>query len=119
MHLIYKDEEHKRDWRNQIKRFHLLKYAKKVLSGMSYHQEYLEEICTVKQKNYGKTILVPKVAKYWGFIAVIDNKIRIKYVLRQIGNGNIILWSVIPYWETKDYKGIKTNTLHKGDLLKD
>ncbi len=75
MHLIWKNEDkkHKRDWKNQIKRFHLLAYVKPVLQGMKYYQEYSESLENVKIKKRGKPIVVSKIVRYWAFVAIIDN----------------------------------------------
>ncbi len=124
LHLIWKvHKKHKRDWKNQVKRFHLLPYIKLVLKGMGYYQEYSEELGTFKtrKKIRGKMreVEVSKTITYWGFVAIIDNKIRIKIILRKIGEGNIHFWSVIPFWDTEDYKGIKIISLHKGSPKED
>jgi hypothetical protein len=120
-HLIWKDEKrkHKRDWKNQVKRFHLLQYARQILANMSYYQEYLENLEEIKGEHHGKVFKENKIIKYWGFIAIIEDKIRIKIILRKIGNGNIHFWSIIPIWKTEGYKNIKIVTLHKGDLKED
>lgn len=116
LHLIYKGR-HKRDWKNQVKRFDLLKYSKKILEGMSYYQEYLEckQIVEIKDKNNIRRKVEKKVI-YWSFIAVINNKIRIKLIVRKIGNGSTILWSVIPAWK-QGYKEI--SILHTGNMEND
>lgn len=119
-HLIWKiDKIHKRDWKNQVKRFELLNYVKPVIEKMGFYQEYLETIEHVKIKDHGKIKIVSKKIIYWCFIAVIENKIRIKVILRKIGDGNIIFWSVIPYWKTTEYKDIKLVSLHKGNPCED
>jgi hypothetical protein len=102
-HLIYKNEGHKRNKQNQIARFYLLKYLKPVLSKSWFYQEYLEEKNTV----------------YWSFIAIIENKIRIKIILKKVGKGNIHFWSIIPIWRSKYYKNIKINIIHKGNPSQD
>lgn len=116
LHLVYKNKKHKRDWKNQVKRFHLLKYVKPILEKMGYYQEYQERVEEVMIKDHGMPKRVTKVLKYWAFVAIVDNKIRIKVILRKVGDGEIIFWSVIPYWKTSEYKDIKLTTLHKGDL---
>jgi hypothetical protein len=125
LHLIWRvtdskdKKKHKRDWKNQIKRFQLLSYVKPVLQGMSHYQEYLESMETVKVKESGKTLFKTKKVVYYCFIAVIDDKIRIKVVLKKVGNGQLIFWSIIPYWKTDYYKDIKFVSLYKGDPATD
>jgi hypothetical protein len=115
MHLIFKNNRHKRDWKNQTKRFHLLQYVKPVLDGMKFYQEYYEKLGKIEEEHKGKTGFNFKLIKYWGFVAVINNRIRIKIILKRIGDGKIIFWSIIPSWKTKEYKDIKFTILHKGD----
>ena len=117
LHLIYGDKHHKnkRDWKNQVKRFHLVSYTRRIIEGMSFYQEYLEQYQTVIVKQQKHKVPESKIVRYWGFVAVIDNKIRVKLILRQIGNGNIHFWSVIPFWKTQYYKDIQTPDLATGD----
>lgn len=125
LHLIWKNRDkkrknkHKRDWKNQEKRFYLLQYAKPILEKMAYYQEYSEAMETVAVKKNNRIYSEPKKITYWCFIAVIDNKIRIKIILKKVGNGNIIFWSVVPYWTTKHYKDIKLTSLEKGNHSED
>ncbi|MBT3293466.1 hypothetical protein HN512_02410 [Candidatus Peregrinibacteria bacterium] len=117
-HLIYKDKRHKqkRDWKNSIKRFHLTGYIKRILNGMAFYQEYSEWHEPIQITHHGKNETVNKLVAYFGFIAVIDDKIRIKIIIRKIGNGNPHLWSIIPIWKSKYYKDIKIVDISTGDL---
>ncbi len=39
-----------------------------------------------------------KEVQYWGFVAIAgSNHIKIRVVLRRVGDGNITFWSVMPY----------------------
>lgn len=86
---------------------------------MKYHQEYSESLEIIKIKKNGKQTTSPKIVKYWAFVAIIENKIRIKIILRKIGEGHIHFWSVIPIWKTTEYKDIKYVSLHKGNPKED
>jgi hypothetical protein len=119
LHLIFKDRKHKRDWKNQVKRFELLDYLIPVLEGMQYYQEYCERMQTVKVKRQNTVLLEAKIVKYWGFVAVIKDKIRIKIILKQTGGGEIMFWSIIPYWKTQNYKDIACINLATGDIEND
>ncbi|MFH0770793.1 MAG: hypothetical protein V1926_05485 [Candidatus Peregrinibacteria bacterium] len=118
LHLVYGDKHHKqkRDWKNQLKRFHLVTYTRRIIEGMGFYQEFLEQYQTVMVKEQKHEVPASKLVKYWGFVAVIDNRIRVKIILRQVGNGNIHFWSVIPFWKTKYYKDIQLTDLSTGDL---
>lgn len=119
LHLIEKNEKHRRDWKDQIKRFQILKYVKPVLEGMRYYQEYRENLENVRIKKHGIPRCVMKIARYWAFVAVINDKIRIKIILKKIGDGQIIFWSVLPFWKTRKYQGIRLTELSTGDLSAD
>lgn len=60
---------------------------------------------------YGFTPM--KMVIYWAFIAIVgeNKKIKIKTILRKVGDGNIIFWSVMPYSKLKN--GQK---LYSGDI---
>lgn len=121
LHLVYGDKRHKqkRDWKNQLKRFHLVTHTRRIIEGMSFYQEYMEQFQTVMVKKHKHKEPANKLVKYWAFVAVIDDKIRVKLILRQIGNGNIHFWSIIPYWKTSYYKDIQVVDLSTGDLEND
>ena len=69
LHLIWKVKgKHKRDWKNQIKRFYLLSYVKLILKGMSHYQEYLETIENIKVKQRGRAKYKTKKVIYWSYI---------------------------------------------------
>ena len=118
-HLVFRDKQHKRELKNQLKRFELLRYLKPTLEGMKYYQEYFETKQQIRIKRQSTTLLEFGKVKYWGFIAVINDKIRIKVVLRQVGDGSIIFWSIIPFWKTKNYKDISTINLPTGNIEND
>lgn len=118
-HLINKNEKHKRDWKDQVKRFQILQYVKPVLEGMKYYQEYRENLENTAVKDHGIPRLVNKRVRYWAFVAIINDKIRIKIILKKVGDGQIIFWSVLPFWKTRRYQGIKLTDLATGDLNED
>jgi hypothetical protein len=119
LHLIFKNPKHKRDCKNRMKRFELLRYLKDVLAGMSHYQEYFETKQAIRIKRQGTILLESRVIRYWGFIAVIKDKIRIKIILKKVGDGNIIFWSIIPFWKTKNYKNISIVNLSTGNIEDD
>lgn len=44
-----------------------------------------------------------KEVEYWGFVAIIgEKKIKVRTVLRRVGNGNITFWSVMLYSKRKN-----------------
>jgi hypothetical protein len=49
-------------------------------------------------KKEKKILWENKLVKYWAFVCVIETKIRVKFILKKVGDGNIIFWSAIPFW---------------------
>lgn len=132
-HLIYKDAV-KRNRNVQCTRFRLLQYLPEILEGMKFYQEYFEKTelikvkeleektvhaiekgTTLKRRKKRGVFLVYKLVKYWGFVAVIHDQIRVKIILKKIGERNTIFYSIMPAWEMDGYKKI----LHKGDIEND
>lgn len=52
-----------------------------------------------------------KLVEWWGLVAIfIDQKIKVRVVLRRVGEGNIHLWSIMPYSRLKRDKKQKLFT---------
>jgi len=81
----------------QLLKLSLLPLAIVVIKKSGTLQEYRKFLIAVGKKS--KDGLAPmKMAEYWGFVAIVgQNQIKIRVVLRRVGDGNIIFWSVMPY----------------------
>lgn len=101
-----------RNKKEQLLKFSLLPLAIKIIRASGTLQEYRKLLISVGKK--GKDGLRrTKNAEYWGFIAIvgkIQSQIKIRVVLRRIGDGNIIFWSVMPYSKLKNDKRQKLFT---------
>jgi len=52
-----------------------------------------------------------KMIEWWGFVAIfIKQEIKVRVVLRKVGEGNIHFWSVMPYSHLKKGKRQKLFT---------
>lgn len=100
-------------------RFELLKKIPEILRGMKFYQEYQSIKKLIEVKKNKQTFLEYKEIQYWAFIAIMNNTTRVKIIIRQIGQGNKILWSIIPAWRIKGYKNIRQRILHHGNLEQD
>lgn len=117
-HLVYKRGRGERSRNDQITRFKLLSRAKTVLEITTTYQEYDEGLTDVRKKRFKKIINESTTVRYWGFVAIIRD-FRVKVIVRQIGNGQKNFWSVIPAWNTNQYRGIKIVSQAKGNLSDD
>lgn len=112
-HIVYKSKGSLRPQKDQIMRFSLLKRAVQLVSLTTTIQEFEEMTQSVMIKMNKEKINEYRLVKYWGLIAIIDNR-KIKVVLRKIGNGATQFWSVIPAWTTSAKRDVKFKTM-RGD----
>jgi len=85
-HIIFR-RWRKRSRAVQKARFALLPLAVKLIGLSTTHQEFEE---MVSSQNI----------RYWGIIAILENK-KFKVIIRRVGeNGTLHFWSVIPEWKT-------------------
>jgi ribosomal protein L21E len=101
-HLIYKGRK-ERDQKQQVLRFSLISRARTLLALTTVVQEYEESSHYMRVNRNGSYIQKNVLVRFWGFVGIIDN-LRIKVVVRQIGNGKKEFYSVIPGWILKKYK---------------
>lgn len=94
-HLCF-SARRERGKKEQILKFNLLPLAIKVIKKSGTLQEYRKGLVSIRKKGKDGFIRM-KNAEYWGFIAITGNpKIKIRVILRRIGDGNITFWSVLP-----------------------
>lgn len=117
-HIVFKNRrEHARS--SQILRFKLLPRAIKLITISTTYQEYEEIVKELEVKAYKKKILKIKQLRYWGVIAIIDDR-KIKVILRKTGNdGQLQFWSIIPAWVTNKHRDNKLFSTMKGNPDKD
>ncbi|MFA6924781.1 MAG: hypothetical protein WC223_11080 [Bacteroidales bacterium] len=114
-HIIFKKHRSEREKPSQMLRFKLISLAKKLIEKSTTYQEFEETLKEFEIKSYKKRIKKTKPVRYWGIIAIIENR-KIKVILRKVGdNGNIQFWSVIPAWVTNKYRDIKLFSTMKGN----
>jgi hypothetical protein len=118
-HLVHKNDSRERDKGVQIMKFKLLPLAKKLVGLTTTHQEYEEGLREFRLKKFKKIVQETKIVKYWGIIAILENR-KFKVVVRKVGdNGQMHFWSVIPAWVTSQYRDIKLRSTMKGDPTDD
>lgn len=101
-HHLQFSARRERDKKEQLLKFSLLPLAIGVIKNAGTLQELRKGLVEVGKRGadgFSKT----KNATYWGFVAIVGkNEIKIKTVLRKIGDGNIVFWSVMPYSKLKN-----------------
>ena len=115
-HLKFKKRNTARLDQDQYMRFKLLHLAPEVLQISSSVQGIWEtkKFETIKQNSNWKNILVE--VTYYEFIAVIKRN-RVKIIIKQIGDGKKMFWSIIPFWGMN--AETMTRILHEGNLDED
>lgn len=99
-HHLQFSARRERNKKEQLLKFNLLPLAIKVIKNSGTLQEYRKGLITIGKKS--KDGLTPtKMAEYWGFVAIVGAQIKIRAVLRRVGDGNIIFWSVMPFSKIK------------------
>lgn len=116
-HLVYKNAKKKRDKKTQILRFDLLKKAKYIIEVSTTFQELEEDFEYTRVNRHGKYVSMNLIVRHWAFVAIVDN-LRVKVVLRQVGNGKVEFFSVIPGWKLRQYRDIKIINNSAGSSLK-
>lgn len=95
-HHLQFSARRERDKKEQILKFSLLPLAIWIIKNAGTLQEYRKGLVSFgKRKKDGFTAM--KEAQYWGFIAIVGaSQIKIRVILRRVGDGNITFWSVVP-----------------------
>jgi len=97
-HLQYKNNRTPRNTREQLLKLLLLPRALEVIKKAGTLQEYrrsLEKIGNPQRDGFYKT----KQIEYWGFHSIFgENNLRkIVVILKRVGDGKVIFWSVMPH----------------------
>lgn len=105
-HLQNKPNRMPRNIREQIVKLSLLKKALEIIPRAGTLQEYRTQM--EKEGSADKNGLYKmKQVSYWGFHAILNDKIhKIKVILKRVGDGKIIFWSVMPFGQKIYSEGI-------------
>ncbi len=80
----------------QLLKFNLLPLAINTIKKAGTLQEYRKQLITIGKK--GKDgFFKTKEVEYWGFSSIyLKTQIKIRVILKRIGDGKITFWSVMP-----------------------
>lgn len=114
-HIVFKNSRSERERNSQILRFKLLPLAVKLIEPSTTYQEFEEMIKEFEVKSFKKKVIKNKSIKYWGIIAIMNDR-KIKVIVRKIGdNGVMHFWSLVPAWITNKHRDIRFFTTMKGN----
>ena len=104
-HLQYKGNRMLRNVDEQILKLILLPKALEIIKSAGTLQEYrkaTEKVGKKSKDGFYKT----KDVEYWGFHAILgkDHLRKIVVILKRVGNGKIIFWSVMPHRKFNNQK---------------
>ncbi|MDP3729276.1 MAG: hypothetical protein Q8R26_00770 [bacterium] len=110
-HHLQFSARRERQKNEQLLKFSLIPLAIGIIKKAGTLQEYRKGFVTIEKKS--KDGFAPvKSAEYWGFVAIVGgNQIKIKVVLRRIGDGNITFWSVMPFSKLKNGQKLYTGDI--------
>lgn len=111
-HHLQFSARRERGKREQLLKFSLLPLALVIIRNSGTIQEYRKGLVAIGKK--GKDgLMSTKTMEYWGFIAIVGkNNIKIRTVLRRVGDGNIIFWSVMPFSKLKNGQKLYTDGIN-------
>ena len=94
-HLQFSNRRERNKSEQKLK-FSLLPLALQIIKKSGTIQEFRASLCQIGKKakdGFAKT----KNVEYWGLEAIVgENKIKVRVILRRVGDGKIIFWSVMP-----------------------
>ncbi len=102
-HLRFDKTRTERIKKVQRNKLSFLKSAVEIIKTATTVQEYrrsTEPVGKLRADGFRKTALV----EYWAFVAILntDKNIRVKTIVRKVGEGQHHFWSVMPYWVVVD-----------------
>jgi hypothetical protein len=102
-HHLQFSARRERNKREQMLKFRLLPLALQVIRSSGTVQEYRRLLGPFGTPSARDGSVRMKEVEYWGFVAIVGEKrIKIRTVLRRVGEGNIMFWSVMPYSKIKN-----------------
>lgn len=103
-HHLQFSARRERSKQEQLLKFRLLPLALQVIHKSGTLQEYRKTLAPVGKKSPRDGSVPMKEVQYWGFVAIAGtgNPVRIRVIIRRVGDGNITFWSVMPDVKIKD-----------------
>lgn len=112
-HLKFKKKHHARSQADQFARFKLLRHVpdiikqSRTLQGIKRMRSF--EVTRSNQRN----ISIQVEVVFYEFISVIEEKLRVRVIIKRVSGAAPYFWSVIPFWKAISPNGDRT--MHYGD----
>jgi hypothetical protein len=120
-HIKFKAWNKTRLMSDQYLRLKFLKVAPEILKKAATLQEFVEKNSfeRVKINSRWSKKLVP--VKYYGFVAILNYKLKVKVVVKEVCGREPYFWSIMPFWKTRrdELNDKIKKVLHEGDLEND
>ncbi|HVX51896.1 MAG TPA: hypothetical protein VHB48_17165 [Chitinophagaceae bacterium] len=101
-HLQFSSRK-ERNKREQLLKLTLLPLAFEIIKNAGTIQEYRTLLTPIGKASGKSKAISMKQVEYWGLIGIVGTKrIKVRAILRRIGDGNITFWSVMPYSKIKN-----------------
>jgi hypothetical protein len=112
-HLKFKAKHKARSQKDQLMRFKLLKYAPEVIKMSRTLQGLSRGKSFERVRSNQRSEIVLMDVTYYEFISVIDDRIRVRIVVKKVADTSPYFWTIIPFW--KKNKTDRTSVIHYGD----
>ena len=111
-HLKFKNHTRPRNPRDQYLRFRLIHLAPQILKLSRTVQGILKTKEFERMRVHSRTENILTHISYFEFIAILED-VRVKVIVKQIADGELFFWSIIPFWGTNEIT--KEKYLHSGN----
>ena len=97
-HHLQFSARRERNKREQLLKFSLFPLALKIIRQSGTIQEYRKVLAPIGKSHSRDGLTKLKEIEYWGLVAILGKKIiRVRVILRRVGDGNVTFWSVMPH----------------------
>jgi len=114
-HLCYSDGR-EREKNSQTLKFRLYPLAIAIIKKSGTVQEYRKMLVKVGKRSKRDGFTKMKEVEFWGFSAIVGERelISIRVILRRIGDGHIIFWSIMPDTKLKGGQKLYRRSMGNG-----
>ncbi len=97
-HHLQFSARRERSKQEQLLKFTLLPLGLSIIKKSATLQEYRKLLSPVGKKSPRDGLATMKMVEWWGFVAIfVKQDIKVRVVVRKVGDGALHFWSVMPY----------------------